>query len=274
MRHRAVDSPPAVSGAYGGAGKRRLASPATSADRPAKHRAHHSAGDPLVRRRVPGALTIGGVVMLGLAVLGVGTSHSSSGAIRQASAALSPSIVQRTVPPSRSSDRVLPRRATWGTERKAERRRQALEFLNKQASDYAAELQSEQWVLPLTSYHLTGRFGDRSSLWATVHTGLDFAASTGTGIYAVAAGQVSEAGWAGSYGYRTIVTLADGTELWFCHQSDINVSVGESVDRGQLIGEVGSTGNVTGPHLHLEVRPGGGGPVDPAIALAEHGVTP
>ena len=52
------------------------------------------------------------------------------------------------------------------------------------------------------------------------------------------------------------------------------VSVGDAVRGGEAIGTVGSTGNVTGPHLHLEVRPGAGDPVDPFTALLEHGVTP
>ncbi|MEQ4524625.1 M23 family metallopeptidase, partial [Nocardioides kribbensis] len=78
----------------------------------------------------------------------------------------------------------------------------------------------------------------------------------------------------GAYGNKTVLTLEDGTELWFCHQTSIDVSPGETVTAGQQIGTVGSTGNVTGPHLHLEVRPGGGDPVDPYEALSVNGVTP
>ena len=70
------------------------------------------------------------------------------------------------------------------------------------------------------------------------------------------------------------MTLDDGTEIWYCHQTSFAVSGGETVRAGELIGYVGSTGNVTGPHLHLEVRPGGGDPVDPYAALVVHGVTP
>ena len=70
------------------------------------------------------------------------------------------------------------------------------------------------------------------------------------------------------------VLFEDGTDLWFCHQTTIDVSVGDTVRGGEVIGTVGSTGNSTGPHLHLEVRPGGGDPVDPFTALLEHGVTP
>lgn len=126
----------------------------------------------------------------------------------------------------------------------------------------------------MASYRLTGTFGEVSYLWSTDHTGLDFAGPTGTDIHAVAAGEVTEAGWSGPYGYRTIVELDDGTEIWYCHQSSIDVGVGDTVARGQVIGDVGSTGNVTGPHLHLEVRPGGGDPIDPAVALAEHDAAP
>ena len=138
----------------------------------------------------------------------------------------------------------------------------------------ADKLQLNQWVLPVTGYHLTGRFGQRSSLWSTVHTGLDFAGPSGTTIVSVAAGTVKSVGYEGAYGNRTVITLLDGTDIWYCHQSRIAVTVGEKVGPGQTIGYTGSTGNVTGPHLHLEVHPGGGAAVDPEIALPQHQVQP
>ncbi len=90
----------------------------------------------------------------------------------------------------------------------------------------------------------------------------------------MATGVVTEVGYDGSYGNKTVVTLDDGTEIWYCHQSSQTVSVGDVVAPGETIGAVGSTGNTTGPHLHLEVRPDGGDPVDPYTVLAEHGVSP
>ncbi|HEX2893489.1 MAG TPA: M23 family metallopeptidase [Marmoricola sp.] len=127
-------------------------------------------------------------------------------------------------------------------------------------------------VLPVNHYRLTGRFGERSGLWSTVHTGLDFAAPSGTPIRSVAAGTVEEAGYAGAYGYRTVVRLDDGTRVWYCHQSSVDVAAGDPVRVGQRIGTIGSTGNVTGPHLHLEVRPRAGTPVDPLGWLEAQGV--
>ncbi|MFF0042166.1 M23 family metallopeptidase [Streptomyces mirabilis] len=137
-----------------------------------------------------------------------------------------------------------------------------------------AEL-AKSYSLPTSSYTLTSRFGDAGSMWSSgYHTGLDFAAPTGTLIKAVHSGTITEAGWAGSYGYRTILTLDDGTELWFCHQSSISVSVGQKVATGDVIGRVGATGNVTGPHLHLEVHPGGGSAIDPMAWLQSKGINP
>ncbi len=149
----------------------------------------------------------------------------------------------------------------------------ALAAANAQSTKRNAYLLENRWHLPVASYHLTARFGDYG-LWSSYHTGLDFAAPSGTPIYAVANGTISSASYDGSYGNKTVETLEDGTELWYCHQTSFVVSAGQTVHAGELIGYIGSTGHVTGPHLHLEVRPGGGDPVDPYSALVVHGVTP
>jgi murein DD-endopeptidase MepM/ murein hydrolase activator NlpD len=135
---------------------------------------------------------------------------------------------------------------------------------------------AKSYRLPVASYTTTGTFGQPGDMWSSgYHTGLDFAASTGTPIYAIHGGTVTEAGWAGAYGYRTVLTLDDGTELWFCHQSSLNVSVGQKVNTGDVIGRIGATGNVTGPHLHLEVHPGGQATgIDPAAWLRDKGLNP
>ena len=85
-------------------------------------------------------------------------------------------------------------------------------------------------------------------------------------------GVVTEASYDGAYGNKTVVTLEDGTEIWYCHQTSFGVSVGDTVRPGEVIGTVGSTGHVTGSHLHVEVRPGGGDPVDPYAAMQQHGL--
>lgn len=160
------------------------------------------------------------------------------------------------------------------TETQARERNAALTALAQQAEQQQKELKLNAWVLPLSGYRLTATFGQSSGLWSRTHTGLDFAAPSGTPIVAVANGTVSETGYDGSYGNKTVLTLDDGTELWFCHQTSFAVSSGEAVAAGDVIGYVGSTGNSTGPHLHLEVRPGAGDPVDPYSALVAHGLTP
>ncbi|GAB2886087.1 hypothetical protein GCM10027026_42310 [Myroides odoratimimus subsp. xuanwuensis] len=160
-------------------------------------------------------------------------------------------------------------------EAQAEQRNAALAQFAKQAEKQAAKIALNQWVMPVDGYRLTNRFGDARSYYSSgYHTGLDFAAPSGTPIKAVANGVVTEVGYDGSYGNKTVLTLEDGTELWFCHQTSYDVSVGDVVRAGEVIGYVGSTGNSTGPHLHLEVRPGAGDPVDPYPALQAHGLTP
>ena len=131
----------------------------------------------------------------------------------------------------------------------------------------------DPYALPLGGYRITATFGSAGSLWSSDHTGLDFAAPEGTPLVAIGAGVVTEVGYDGAYGNKTVIELEDGTELWYCHQSSQTVAVGDRVAAGDVVGAVGSTGNTTGPHLHLEVRVGGE-PIDPELALADWGVSP
>ena len=158
----------------------------------------------------------------------------------------------------------------------ADAKKQAEAAAAKKAEAERLAKLAKQYALPTTSYTITGTFGQPGSMWSSgYHTGLDFAAPTGTLIHAIHSGTITEAGYAGAYGYRTILTLDDGTELWFCHQSSINVTVGQKVSTGQVIGRVGATGNVTGPHVHVEVHPNGQATaIDPMTWLRSKGLNP
>ncbi|MBD8868628.1 M23 family metallopeptidase [Nocardioides donggukensis] len=159
-------------------------------------------------------------------------------------------------------------------EAQAKQRNAELAKLAQSAEKQAARIALNLWQLPLESYRLSATFGQSSGLWANTHTGLDFAADYGSPVASVTNGTVTSVGYEGSYGNKVTVTTDDGEELWYAHLSGFAVSVGEEVRSGEVLGYVGSTGNSTGNHLHLEVRPGAGDPVDPFSALVAHGVTP
>ncbi len=152
-------------------------------------------------------------------------------------------------------------------------RNAALAEFAQKVEERSKKLALNLWVLPVTPSVTTAEFGEYG-LWASYHTGLDFNGVDGQEFVAIAPGEVTSASYDGSYGNKTVVTLDDGTEIWYCHQSQFGVSVGDTVSAGEVIGYIGSTGNVTGSHLHVEVRPGGGDPVDPREAFVVHGVTP
>ena len=182
------------------------------------------------------------------------------------------SLRERPATVSRGTARyaAAPRLAT-AAERQARARNAALGEVERRARQYADWLARRRWVVPLDDVMITAEFGDYG-LWADYHTGIDFNGDTGDPIKSIASGEVTFAGYEDMYGYKTVVTLAEGTEIWYCHQDSIAVEAGQSVAAGEVIGSVGSSGNVTGSHLHLEVRPGGGDPVDPRAAFREHGV--
>ena len=104
---------------------------------------------------------------------------------------------------------------------------------------------------------ITSRFGAGSRIRRSSHTGLDIATSTGTPIQAAASGTVTFSGYKGSYGNMIVITHSNGVQTYYGHCSKLYVSAGTTVSQGQTIAAVGSTGNSTGPHLHLEVRVNG-----------------
>ncbi|MFF9489966.1 M23 family metallopeptidase [Streptomyces sp. NPDC014676] len=148
------------------------------------------------------------------------------------------------------------------------------EAKKKAEAERLAEL-AKQYTLPTSSYTISSTFGQAGAYWSSGHhTGLDFAAPTGTLLKAVHTGTITSAGYDGSYGYKTVLTLDDGTEIWYAHQSSISVSVGQKVNTGDVIGRVGATGNVTGAHLHMEVHPDGSASgIDPLAWLQSKGLT-
>ena len=116
---------------------------------------------------------------------------------------------------------------------------------------------------------ITSPFGWRHSPFGGApefHQGLDIGAPMGTTIAAAAGGTVISAGWYGGYGNYILIDHGGGVATGYGHCSQIFVSSGQTVQRGQAIGAVGSTGASTGPHLHFEVRVNGKA-VDPAPRL-------
>lgn len=124
------------------------------------------------------------------------------------------------------------------------------EIVQTKLKEQAATVNGVLLHTPITGT-ITSRFGNRRSGY---HTGLDIATKIGTPIKAVASGTVKYAGWKGNYGNLVILSHGNGVETYYAHCDKIYVSVGQHVETGEVISAVGSTGNSSGPHLHLEVR--------------------
>lgn len=116
-------------------------------------------------------------------------------------------------------------------------------------------------VTPISG-RITSRFAAIENVRSGSHTGLDIAAASGTPIQATADGTVTYASSMGTYGNLVKISHGNGVETYYAHCSKILVSVGQTVSAGDTIALVGSTGNSTGPHLHLEIRINGT-PVNP-----------
>ncbi|TYQ31946.1 peptidoglycan DD-metalloendopeptidase family protein [Pseudanabaena sp. UWO310] len=133
------------------------------------------------------------------------------------------------------------------------------------------------FTLPITGAAISSGFGWRVHPITgerKLHKGVDFAAPSGTPIFAAADGVVSDAGWTDG-GYGNIVELQhnNGAVTLYAHTNRVYVAKGQVVRKGQAIAEVGSTGFSTGPHLHFEVQPDGKTAVDPMDYLQLRQVT-
>ncbi|WP_407072164.1 DUF5930 domain-containing protein [Rhodovulum strictum] len=147
-----------------------------------------------------------------------------------------------------------------------ELRAQALLDRMDELNLYRIAAEKLPFAQPLKSaYRFTSPFGDRRHPITgsrTTHEGVDFASSHGTPIHATADGVVTKAGWQSGYGQLVTIRHEFGLETRYAHMSKIRVREGQRVSRGELIGDMGSTGQSTGTHLHYEVRVDGT-PVNP-----------
>ncbi|MFI2509345.1 M23 family metallopeptidase [Streptomyces sp. NPDC018972] len=144
----------------------------------------------------------------------------------------------------------------------------------------AAKKATASWVSPVKSYKLSASFAQNGGMWASKHSGQDYAVPTGTPVMATHGGTVVKAGPNGAgdgpaYGNAVVIKHGNGTYSQYAHLSQVDVKIGQIVKTGQKIALSGNTGNSSGPHLHFEIRttPNYGSAVDPAKFLRANGVT-
>ncbi|MFI2509674.1 M23 family metallopeptidase [Streptomyces sp. NPDC018972] len=149
----------------------------------------------------------------------------------------------------------------------------------KKAAQAAAKKQAS-WIDPVKHYKLSASFAQNGGMWASKHSGQDYAVPTGTPVMATHGGTVVKAGPNGAgdgpaYGNAVVIKHGNGTYSQYAHLSQVDVRIGQIVKTGQKIALSGNTGNSSGPHLHFEIRttPNYGSAVDPVKFLRAKGVT-
>ncbi|MEU9108527.1 peptidoglycan DD-metalloendopeptidase family protein [Streptomyces xanthophaeus] len=163
-------------------------------------------------------------------------------------------------------------RASRTQERLDLHQRQEDEKKKKAEEAAAKEAARPKFAIPVAQQGLSASFGQAGGMWMSVHTGIDFPVSYGTPVMAATDGTVRTQ-YNSAYGNMAIVTSPDGTETWYCHLSSTKIRGGK-VKAGEVIAYSGNSGNSTGPHLHFEVRPGGGAAIDPLPWFRAKGLNP
>ncbi|SEG62671.1 Murein DD-endopeptidase MepM and murein hydrolase activator NlpD, contain LysM domain [Actinacidiphila yanglinensis] len=221
---------------------------------------------------VPSVAVMGVAAVGAAAVGGVGMAQGTSKSTTDASGKAPTTQLDRQLSGVSQDADDFATRASRSQERVDLKDRQAA--AKKAAAEAAARKEAlrPKFVLPVKQKGLSAYFGQSGEHWMALHTGIDFPVQVGTPVMAVTDGTVRTQ-WNSSYGNMAIVTAPDGTETWYCHLSSTKIRSG-TVKAGTVIAYSGNTGNTTGPHLHLEVRPHGGSPIDPLPWLLSHGLDP
>ncbi|MBJ6622289.1 M23 family metallopeptidase [Streptomyces sp. DHE17-7] len=264
------------------AGARPTASPGRRAARRAggRRRGVSRRGSAFLSVVAPSAAFLG---VAGIAAASVGFSGGS----KEPQAAPGPSIDPATVNSefdtqlaslSREADDFADRatrtqeRIDLDQQRQEEQQRRAAEAARKKAEAARREALRPKFVLPVAQKGVGELFGAAGSMWSNRHTGLDFPVPMNTPVRAVTDGTVV-AEWNPYYGNLVKMTAPDGTQTWYAHLASARIRSGY-VKAGTVIGYAGSSGNSSGPHLHLEVHPDGGPAIDPLAWLRSHGLDP
>ncbi|MGV9316334.1 M23 family metallopeptidase [Streptomyces sp. NPDC003691] len=163
-------------------------------------------------------------------------------------------------------------RASRTQERIDLKARQEAERQKREAEAKRREALRPKFALPVKQKGLSTYYGQSGVNWMALHTGIDFPVDYGAEVMAATDGTVRTQ-YNRAYGNMVILTAPDGTETWYCHLASAKVRYGK-VKAGDVIGYAGDSGNSTGPHLHFEVRPGGGSHVNPLTWLQSKGLNP
>lgn len=147
--------------------------------------------------------------------------------------------------------------------KQAEEDEARIQELIRQEQEAAAAAGSDSnpdgYIWPSSTHYITDNYGWRICPFhgREFHNGLDIGASWGTNVLASSSGTVIQAGWNGGYGISVMIAHPDGITTLYGHMSSWKVSVGQQVEKGEVIGLCGSTGNSTGPHIHFTMYKGG-----------------
>lgn len=154
---------------------------------------------------------------------------------------------------------------------RAAKREEILEQQRKAAAQKAKEATAKRWVDPIAggTGKFTSAYGQR---WGRLHAGIDLATPVGTPLRSMSKGVVIDTGRGSSSGRFVRVKFWDNTVAYYYHMSSISVSVGDELYPGDIVGRSGNSGHSYGPHLHLEIHPNGGGPINPIPWLSKRGI--
>lgn len=164
--------------------------------------------------------------------------------------------------------------AQWTLQNEADRQVTAGRCRGAVRLDEPQRKARRDWVKPVETYELSAGFGGSGERWSKRHTGQDFAVGIGAPVRAAGGGEVVRVTCGRGFGIEVVVRHENGYFTQYAHLAAVTVDQGERVRPGQWLGQAGTTGNSTGPHLHFEVRltPHFGSGVDPRKWLAERGV--